>query len=93
MSSLPAATQTYLTGNTFFPTAIAPAFMSALHDAFYIASALTAVAALTSWFGMRRPKALQEAIAKPVEEAEPQVAPLVKSAGASAVGDEAGQKG
>ncbi len=84
LSALPAATQAYLTGNTFFPTAIAPAFMSALHDAFYIASGLTAVAAATSWFGMGKRRAAQAVVAEPAKEPMPQVVPVAKSAAPSA---------
>ncbi|HVC26827.1 MAG TPA: MFS transporter [Nitrososphaerales archaeon] len=93
MSSLPAASQAYLTGNTFFPTAIAPAFMSALHDAFYIASGLTAIAAAASWYGMGKRKAVLPVSAIPTTEAEPQVVPLVKTAASPAGNEEAGQKG
>lgn len=49
MSSLPAATQTTLLGNEFFPNAIAPAVMSSLHLAFYVSAILSAVAAVTSY--------------------------------------------
>ncbi|MCL2884123.1 MAG: MFS transporter [Oscillospiraceae bacterium] len=49
MSSLSAATQTTLQGNTFFPQAIAPAVMSSLHIAFYISALLSAVAAVVSF--------------------------------------------
>jgi EmrB/QacA subfamily drug resistance transporter len=80
MGSLPAATQAYLTGNTFFPTAIAPAFMSALHDAFYIASALSAVAAATTWFGMRRRRAPRVLIAEPLRVPRPRVVPAESAA-------------
>lgn len=47
-SSIPAATRAILTGNTFFPEAIAPAFISALRVAFYIGAILSAIAAVTS---------------------------------------------
>lgn len=49
-STIPAATKALLTGNTFFPNAIAPAFMSALRLAFYIGAILSAIAAVTSAF-------------------------------------------
>jgi len=39
---------TYLEGQTFFPHAIAPAFMSALDLSFYIGAALSIAAALAS---------------------------------------------
>ena len=92
MSSLPAATQASLTGLTFFPTAIAPAFMSALHDAFYIASGLTYLAAASSWFGMRKPQPMRAAVAEPAQQPRPQVAPMAESA-APPSGDEPGQNG
>ncbi|HEV2389874.1 MAG TPA: hypothetical protein VGS04_04035, partial [Nitrososphaerales archaeon] len=93
MSSLPAQTQSLLTGNNFFPTAIAPAFMSALHDAFYIASALSLVAAISSWFGMGQRKLVQPVAANPVKEAQPQVVvPLVRSAEAASAANEPGQR-
>jgi EmrB/QacA subfamily drug resistance transporter len=84
LSSLPAATQAYLTGNVFFPTAIAPAFMSALHDAFYIASALSAIAAATTWFGMRRRRAPRVVMAEPVPVPQPQVVPITRPAATAA---------
>jgi EmrB/QacA subfamily drug resistance transporter len=48
VSSIPQSTRTYLTGQTFFPNAIAPAFMSALRVTFYIGAALSIVAAVAS---------------------------------------------
>jgi EmrB/QacA subfamily drug resistance transporter len=48
VSSIPQSTQTFLTGQTFFPNAIAPAFMSALRITFYIGAALSIVAAVGS---------------------------------------------
>ena len=78
LASLPAATQQYLTGNSFFPTAIAPAFTSALHDAFYIAAALTAVAALACWWGMRRPTPRSAPVEARLQE--PQLVPAVERA-------------
>jgi hypothetical protein len=50
VSSIPAATKAFLLGNTFFPNAIAPAFISALRVAFYIGAILSAIAAVTSAF-------------------------------------------
>jgi len=91
MSSLPAAAQSNLTDLTFFPTAIAPAFMSALHDAFYIASAMTLVGAMASWFGMA-PKPVRPTAVMPSREAEPQVVPVAKSTASPAVSNEPGEK-
>jgi len=45
---IPSATLTKLTGQTFFPTAIAPAFMSALRLSFYIGAALSVAAGVAS---------------------------------------------
>jgi len=45
---IPSSTITYLTGQQFFPTAIAPAFMSALQDSFYIGAVLSLAAAVSS---------------------------------------------
>ena len=47
-SSIPPATLAYLTGKDFFPTAIAPAFMSALRLTFYIGGVLSIAAAVAS---------------------------------------------
>jgi MFS family permease len=49
VSQIPPATYAYLTGKTFFPTAIAPAFVSALDLSFYIGAALSLAAALASF--------------------------------------------
>ncbi|HUH99565.1 MAG TPA: MFS transporter [Nitrososphaerales archaeon] len=84
LSALPASTQASLTGLTFFPNAIAGAFTSALHDAFYIASGLSAIAAVTSWFGMRTVPLVKPAPSAPVKRAEPEVAspvPIARTTG------------
>ncbi|MDG6910723.1 MAG: MFS transporter [Nitrososphaerota archaeon] len=47
-SSIPSTTLAYLTGKSFFPTAIAPAFMSALRLTFYIGGILSVAAAVAS---------------------------------------------
>jgi EmrB/QacA subfamily drug resistance transporter len=49
-NSIPASTLQYLTGTTFFPNAIAPAFMSALHITFYIGLGISVVALIISYF-------------------------------------------
>ncbi len=49
MSSLPQATQQILLGTSFFPQAISPAVMSALHITFWVSAALSLVAAVISW--------------------------------------------
>jgi MFS family permease len=48
VSQIPPSTLTYLEGQTFFPNAIAPAFISALDLAFYIGAALSIAAAVAS---------------------------------------------
>jgi MFS family permease len=48
VSSIPQNTLSYLTGNTFFPNAIAPAFMGALSFAFYVGLGLSVAAAAAS---------------------------------------------
>ncbi len=50
VSSIPPQTLSYLTGNTFFPTAIAPPFMGALSFAFYVGLGLSVAAAVSSLF-------------------------------------------
>jgi MFS family permease len=94
LGALPAATQATLTGSTFFPTAIAPAFTSALHDAFYIAAALTLLAAVVSWFGMggsKRPVQKTAVVSKP--QAEPLPVPVSESAPAPSGKDVRTQQG
>jgi EmrB/QacA subfamily drug resistance transporter len=49
MATIPQSTQAYITGNTFFPTAIAPAFMSSLRITFYIGAGLSLAAAVASF--------------------------------------------
>jgi len=48
VQQLPQSTVNTLTGTTFFPNAIAPAFVSALQLSFYIGAALSFVAAVAS---------------------------------------------
>ena len=45
---IPQSTLSYLTGQTFFPNAIAPAFVSALDLSYYIGAALSVAAAVAS---------------------------------------------
>jgi MFS family permease len=49
-SAIPANTIQYLTGTTFFPNAIAPAFMSALHLTFYIGLGISILGLFISYF-------------------------------------------
>ena len=48
LGSIPSSTITTLTSLTWFPNAIAPAFMSSLAEAFYVSAGLTAAAAVAS---------------------------------------------
>ncbi len=48
VASIPAATNTYITGTVFFPTAISSPFMTALREAFYIGAAMYFIAAICS---------------------------------------------
>lgn len=48
VSTIPSSVVVYLESNTFFPTAIASSFMSALQEAFYIGVVLSAIAAVAS---------------------------------------------
>lgn len=49
VAQIPKGTYAYLVGQTFFPTAIAPAFVSALDLSFYIGALLSLAAALASF--------------------------------------------
>jgi EmrB/QacA subfamily drug resistance transporter len=48
VASIPAATNTYITGTVFFPTAISSPFMTALREAFYLGAAMCFIAAACS---------------------------------------------
>jgi MFS family permease len=88
VASIPQATQTYLTSNTFFPTAIAPAFMSALQVTFYIGGALSVVAAAVSFMRGRGyvPEVERiEAAGKDEVRVPTPTAPIVKSGGKTTV--------
>jgi EmrB/QacA subfamily drug resistance transporter len=65
-SAIPATTIAYLEGPTFFPNAIAPAFMSALHITFYIGALISVGALVISYLrGNDAPKPIP---AKPQEQ-------------------------
>jgi EmrB/QacA subfamily drug resistance transporter len=49
VAQIPSSTLTYLEGQTFFPNAIAPSFISALDLSFYIGAILSLAAALASF--------------------------------------------
>lgn len=72
VAQIPQSTLTLLEGQTFFPHAIAPAFMSALDLSFYIGAALSFVAALASALRGARYvyRAREEAVPVPVPEAK-----------------------
>jgi hypothetical protein len=63
-----------------------------LHDAFYIASALSLVAALAAWLGMGKRKLVQPVAATPLRELQPQVIPVIKSTGDQVPRRRAGEK-
>jgi MFS family permease len=63
VNSIPVVTRTYLTSTVFFPNAIAPAFMSALQQAFYIGVGLSVVAAVASFLRVSsKPPVEKEAV-------------------------------
>ena len=69
-ASIPATTVTYLTGTTFFPLAIAPAFMNALHITFYIGVGISLVAMLISY--LRGDEGRARVVPARVAEPQPQ---------------------
>jgi MFS family permease len=48
LAHLPATARAHLLGHSFFPSLIAPPFMDGLHDTFYVAAAMSFVAAIAS---------------------------------------------
>lgn len=67
-ASIPANTLHYLTGNTFFPNAIASPFMSALRLTFYIGIAISVLAMVISYMrGSERPAKSTTVVAEPNE--------------------------
>lgn len=83
VNSIPQSTLHYLSGTTFFPNAIAPAFMSALHVTFYIGLAISVLAMLISYFrGDETPaKRAPQAVAQPKPQSPIPVAPPVRRTG------------
>jgi len=59
--------QAYLTGTTFFPKAIAPPFMTALQEAFYIGVAISVVAAAASLLRGGKMQTIQTTFVQPME--------------------------
>jgi len=60
-----------LTSKTFFPLAIAPAFISALQEAFYIGAGISVVAAVTSMLRGRGPSVFNVKAAEKIREEIP----------------------
>ena len=83
-SSIPAATKALLVGNTFFPNAIAPAFISALRIAFYIGAILSGIGAVTS--ALRGNPKPTQARSPPKPEAPVPVVPAARVAPVSTDG-------
>ncbi len=79
VASIPASVLQQLEGTTFFPKAIAPAFMSALHVTFYIGLAISIVTLLISYFRDSEPAAKPPAVVGAKEPAPVPVAPSVRS--------------
>jgi len=50
VSGLPSGVMTTISGHTWFPDTIAPAFMKSMHDVFYVGSGITFIAAIVSLF-------------------------------------------
>jgi membrane protein implicated in regulation of membrane protease activity len=48
LANLPAATRSLILGKEFFPSLMAPAFMASLRITFYVAAAMSLVAAIAS---------------------------------------------
>ncbi len=72
VNTIPQSTQAYLTSNTFFPNAIAPAFMSALQEAFVIGAVLAAIAAVASALrGKEGNRPIRESETEEIREAKP----------------------
>jgi hypothetical protein len=76
VKSIPQLTLSNLTGQTFFPTAIAPAFMSALRLSFYIGAALSVAAAVASLLRGKKYIHEIERAKEMTDEAEDTPAPL-----------------
>ena len=73
LSQLPAATQHTLLGNQFFPNLVSPAFITGLHLAFYLAAAISLVAAVASALIGKR-YVYDEAVLPPVNEGTEEIA-------------------
>lgn len=85
ITSIPADTLNFLTGTTFFPQAIAPAFMDALHITFYIGVGISLVAMVITYG--RGEDVSRPAQVTTVLESQPQPsAPAVRDAPSSGRG-------
>lgn len=87
VSQIPQSALTYLTGQTFFPNAIAPAFASALDLSFYIGAALSVAAAVASLLRGKR------YIHGEGEQGKPILAPAASEARTSGAGTTANGEG
>jgi len=70
VAQIPQMTLEYLEGQTFFPTAIAPAFTSALDLSFYIGAILSIAAAVASLLRGKRYIHGAEEVVTPIEKAK-----------------------
>jgi EmrB/QacA subfamily drug resistance transporter len=79
VTQIPQSTLTYLQGQTFFPTAIAPAFISALDLSFYIAAILALVGAVASYLRGKQTivRAREQSVPAPSHEPLKPVLPAV----------------
>ncbi|EWG06685.1 MAG: permease, multidrug efflux [Candidatus Aramenus sulfurataquae] len=68
VASIPSSAITTMEQRTWFPTAIAPAFMSALRDAFYVGAAMSFIAAIISALRGRIQIAEKEEVNKNAEK-------------------------
>ncbi|MBW9141970.1 MAG: MFS transporter, partial [Candidatus Aramenus sp.] len=68
VASIPSSAITTMEQRTWFPTAIAPAFMSALRDAFYVGAAMSFIAAIASALRGRIQIAEKEEVNKNAEK-------------------------
>jgi MFS family permease len=80
VNSIPQNTLSYLSGTTFFPNAIAPAFMSALHITFYIGLAISVIAMFISYLrgDEKAARRAPQAVAEPKPQSPIPVAPSAR---------------
>ncbi|HVX19738.1 MAG TPA: MFS transporter [Acidimicrobiales bacterium] len=92
LASLGHAKHSYLTGRSFFPRLISPAFADGLHLAFYFAAATSLIGAVVSWLrGGRQVPAVHHTLAQEIGLGLLEVGELAGSeVGAGAAADENG---